>query len=463
MGNNRSSRGARRWPTFATAVATLGVMLVRATIAADSKPALPAFPGAEGFGAGASGGRGGSVYEVTNLNDDGPGSLREALRKGNRTVVFRTSGTIELKSRLDVQGPNVTIAGQTAPGDGICLRGRELMIVNTDNVIVRFLRLRPGDEQKVEVDALSIRNSGNVIVDHCSMSWSTDSLNDVTHLSGNVTVQWCMLSEPLNQSVHAKGGHGYATGWDGRIRGGGSFHHNLMAHAYSRAPRIGYNKQGRGLIDCRNNVIYNSGAAYGGETDDFNYVANYYKLGPSNLNPAGNIFDVWADDARMYVQGNVVEGKPEVATDNARGVTFKKGSPATGVVRKAFEVAPVTTHAAEQAYRLVVAHAGAVLPRRDAVDRRIVDEVKAGAGRIINSPLEVGGWPELRGSAAPPDADHDGIPDAWELMRGLDPANAADGAKLGPGGYSHLEEYLNELADTANAAPTAADCTSARG
>ncbi|MCS7033127.1 MAG: hypothetical protein NZ561_03925 [Phycisphaerae bacterium] len=173
----------------------------------------PAFPGAEGFGAQATGGRGGVVYEVTTLDDDGPGSLREALRGGDRTIVFRVSGTINLKSRLELRSSRVTIAGQTAPGDGICLRGHELMISDAEHVIVRFLRLRPGDEQRCEHDALSIRNSRHVIIDHCSMSWSTDSVNDVTHGSGHVTVQWCIISEPLNRSIHAKGPHGYGTGW----------------------------------------------------------------------------------------------------------------------------------------------------------------------------------------------------------------------------------------------------------
>lgn len=436
-------------------------VLILSTAGACAGAALPAFPGAEGFGAAASGGRGKAVYEVTNLNDAGPGSLREALSEGDRTIVFRVSGTINLQSQLRLNKPNVTIAGQTAPGDGICLRGRELFIADTDNVIVRFLRLRPGDEQNVEHDALSIRNSQNVIVDHCSLSWSTDSLNDVTHTSGNVTVQWCVLSEPLNESVHGKGQHGYATGWDGRIiddpaggkkGGGGSYHHNLIAHAASRAPRIGYYKLGR-LIDCRNNVIYNCGPAYGGETDDFNYVANYYRLGPSNLKPAGVIFDVWADDARMYVAGNVVEGRPAVLQDNAAAIQFKKGDPATVLVAKPFDVAPVTTDAADVALKRVLAGAGAVLPRRDAVDERIIFDVQQRTGSIINSQEDVGGWPELRSAEAPADADHDGMPDEWEQRNGLDADDATDGAKAKlPSGYTNLELYLNELAAAAAAA-----------
>jgi pectate lyase len=428
--------------------------MVLSTVAAAAEP-LPAFPGAEGFGASASGGRGKPVYAVTNLDDAGPGSLRDALSQGDRTVVFRVSGTIDLKSQLRLNKPNVTIAGQTAPGDGICLRGRELFIADTENVIVRFLRLRPGDEQKAEHDALSIRNCRGVIVDHCSLSWSTDSLNDVTHTSGNVTVQWCILAEPLNKSVHAKGDHGYATGWDGRIingpggvktGGGGSYHHNLIAHAFSRAPRIGYYKEGRGLIDCRNNVIYNCGSAYGGETDDFNYVGNYYRLGPSKRNADGVIFDIWADDTRMYVAGNVVEGFAEPSRDNAKGVRFKKGDAKVVLVDKPFEVVPVRDESAEAAFARVMKDAGAVLPKRDAVDARIVKDVEDRTGGIINSQADVGGWPELKSTEAPADGDGDGMPDEWERKNGLDPKDSKDGATAKrQGGYTNLEIYLNSL------------------
>jgi len=419
----------------------------------------PAFPGAEGFGAGASGGRGGEVYEVTNLEDAGPGSLRDAISQPNRTIVFRISGTIDLKSRLSLSQPNITIAGQTAPGDGICLRGHELFIANTQNVIVRFLRLRPGDEEKVELDALTIWNSKDVIIDHCSLSWSTDSLNDVVKESGNVTVQWCILSEPLVKSVHAKGAHGYATGWDGRTKGGGSFHHNLIAHAASRAPRIGYFKTGRGLIDCRNNVIYNSGPSYGGETDDLNFVANYYRPGTATQKlrgERGGLFEVWAADTRMYVAGNAWEDRPDVAADNAATVVFRAGKNANGeqakgdaascLVAKPFDVPPIKTDSADEAYRRVIERSGATLPRRDAVDQRILDDVRNHTGRLIDSQSEVGGWPELKSGPAPVDSDHDGMPDDWELKRGLDAHDPSDGRHPAADGYTHLEQYLSDLA-----------------
>lgn len=418
---------------------------------------LPAFPGAEGFGASASGGRGKPVVYVTNLDDAGPGSLREALSAGDRTVMFKVSGTIGLRSALNVKGSNVTIAGESAPGEGICIRGRELMITNIENVIVRHLRLRPGDELGTEHDALSVRNSQHVIIDHCSMSWSTDSINDVTHGSGNITVQWCVLSEPLDRSVHSKGAHGYATGWDGRIRtvdgktvgGGGSYHHNLIAHAHTRAPRLGYFREGRGLLDVRNNVIYNTGegSAYGGETDDFNFVGNYFRPGPATKLPRV-VFDIWADDSRGYVADNFVEGHPDVSADNRVGLTFRKGELRSFLLERPVATAPVTTEPAQAAYERVLASAGAVRPVRDAVDRRIVDDVRNRTGRIINSQRDVGGWPELRSAPAPTDTDGDGLPDDWEKARGLDPANPADGtatAKDGPG-YTNLELYLHSLA-----------------
>lgn len=440
-----------------------------------------AFPGAEGYGADASGGRGGEVYEVTNLDDEGPGSFRDAVSQPNRIVVFRVSGIIDLKSRLQISASNLTIAGQTAPGDGICLRGQPLFLRDSNNVIVRYLRIRPGDIAKQEMDALTIWNCGNVIVDHCSMSWSTDSLNDVVKLSGNVTVQWSILSEPLCQSVHAKGSHGYATGWDGRVKGGASFHHNLIAHAASRAPRIGKNPTGRGLIDVRNNVIYNCGPSYGGEGDDFNFVNNYYRPGPIDFRPDRVIFHVSRGDARAYIAGNFYEGESAISNDNRQAVKFKAATavyvpnqnhtaaaelatrPATApatqpedpgnaeqcLLSEPVTVIPVQTDTAEVAYQRVIDAAGAILPKRDAVDERIINDVKNRTGKLINTQDEVGGWPELKSAAAPADSDHDGMPDAWETAHGLNPTDPADGRQFGKGStYTNVEVYLNELAAT---------------
>ncbi len=427
--------------------AALSVMVMAAgAIAADP---IPAFPGAEGFGAHATGGRGKPVYEVTNLNDSGPGSLRDALSEGDRTVVFRVSGTIRLDRRIDITKPNITIAGQTAPGDGICLRGKELMI-KANNVIVRYLRFRPGDELNQEHDALTVWNASNVIIDHCSMSWSTDSVSDVVKGSRNVTIQWSIISEPLTQSVHAKGSHGYGTGW-----GYGSYHHNLIAHCDSRAPRLGADPT-RGMSDVRNNVIYNwgNGWSYGGENSDIDFVGNYFRPGP---NSAQNrvLFNVWKSNARVYLADNVMETNDAVTADNLKGLVtegsvWKEPVDLTHVpVPASFGGASVKTDPASIALERVLTEAGASLPKRDAVDERVVNDVRNRTGKIINSQADVGGWPELRSAEAPVDGDRDGMPDAWETRHGLNPADPADGAQPAKdgGGYTNLEIYLNAIVD----------------
>lgn len=410
---------------------------------------LPAFPGGEGFGAVASGGRGKPVVYVTNLDDSGPGSLREALSAGDRNVLFAVSGTIHLKSKLTLKGSNVTIAGQTAPGDGVCLRGKELMI-NGNNVIVRFMRFRPGDELNEEHDALTVWGARDVIIDHCSMSWSTDSVSDVVKESRSVTIQWSIISEPLDRSVHAKGSHGYGTGWSN-----GSYHHNLIAHCASRSPRLAAHPT-RGMTDVRNNVIYNWGFgwAYGGEHADINLVANYYKPGPSSAHN-DILFNVWEDTCRLFIAGNVMHGNDSLTADNrggvvTTGVTFDRTVTLNGVVIDwEFPAAmPVHTQPAAEAYEAVLQSAGATRPRRDPVDERIIDEVRSGTGKLINSPTDVGGWPELRAIPAPEDQDLDGMPDEWERQQGLNATDAGDGARpAGAGlGYTNLEVYLNTLA-----------------
>jgi pectate lyase len=408
-----------------------------------------AFPGAEGAGRVATGGQGGEVYYVTNLNDSGAGSLREAVSQDNRMVLFQVSGTIELKSKLDISASNITVAGQTAPGDGICLRGHPLMI-DGDNIIVRFLRVRPGDETGREHDALTIWGADRVMVDHCSLSWSTDSVNDVVKDSTNITVQWCIISEPLNKSVHSKGSHGYGTGWGSGPEGGSSFHHNLLAHCNSRSPRLGSEKSA--LLDVRSNVIYNMGEgwAYGGEYARVNYVGNYYRPGPSTMRP-DKIFRVSNPGTRMFLRDNVVDGHPEVNQDNTRGLIIDDGvDRETLLVNKPFDLPRVATGSAEVSYDEVLQYAGAVVPERDSVDRRIVDDVRNRTGKIINSQNDVGGWPELKSGEPRVDSDQDGLPDAWEMARALDPQDPAD-AQFDSGVQTALESYLHEL--TAGAFP----------
>lgn len=454
----------------------------------------PAFPGAEGFARyTTSGGRGGDVYHVTNLNDSGPGSLREGLKKGGRTIVFDVSGTISLLKTLEIKQPNTTIAGQTAPGDGICLKNHPL-VIKADNVIIRFIRCRMGDEAKAEDDALWGRNHRNIIIDHCTMSWSTDECSSF-YSNRNFTMQWCILSESLTNSVHGKGRHGYGGIWGGE---GASFHHNLMAHHSSRTPRIcGSRYTGKPeeeLVDIRNNVFYNWGptnSGYAGEGGSYNFVNNYYKPGPATAtkeNIINRIFQPNADDGKLanpkgvwgvfYVNGNFFDNTcPQIqkhkkkekilgliaATnlDNWMGihVNTKMGDLPDGSKdnirsNQEFAVKPVGTHTAAQAFEKVLAHAGASL-KRDAIDRRIVAETRKGnftykgsngsTNGLIDSQADAEGYIEYTGAERPADADNDGIPDAWaarhlpdgKTYRDTDPAT----------GYSYLELYINSLVD----------------
>ena len=268
---------------------------------------IQAFPGAEGGGRFTSGGRGGMVLHVTSLSDEVDkisgqpafGTLRKALQtEGTRTIVFDVSGTINLRTQLDIVGGNVTIAGQTAPGDGICIAGYPV-VVKTDNVIIRFLRFRMGDQNKVEGDAFTAIGHKNILVDHCSFSWSTDECVSV-YGNENFTLQYCFITESLRTSVHDKGSHGYGGIWGGKLA---SFHHNMICHVNNRSPRFngarynwtGYTSNERyseyqwenavqaEIVDFRNCVIYNCGnGCYGGPGGGYiNMVNNYYKTGPA--------------------------------------------------------------------------------------------------------------------------------------------------------------------------------------
>lgn len=420
---------------------------------------LIAFPGAEGCGRLAVGGRGGEVCAVTNLNDSGPGSLREAVSAPGRTVVFRVSGTIMLASDLVIKNSNITIAGQTAPGDGICLRGRPLRVENASDVIVRFLRIRPGASSGEPLDGVEVRESRNVILDHCSVSWTIDEAVNTWHGVKNITVQWCMISEPLNRSVHPKGAHGFAASLGAE---NGSYHHNLFADATARNPSVAGNKDFHTVnMDFRCSVIFNwQHRSCDGKPVSCNFVNNYFKPGPATQ-PDVRRRIVRIDDTQSaygypshwFVEGNFVEGAPEISADNWHGgVDFENGktSEAANRSREPFRVAPVTTQSAEAAYALVLAHAGATSPRRDRVDARIAAEVASGkpsvGDGIIDSPDQVGGWPELKTGPAPLDTDHDGLPDAWETAHNLNPGDPADRNRIGADGFTELEHYLNRLA-----------------
>ncbi|MBN2275768.1 MAG: pectate lyase [Bacteroidales bacterium] len=436
-----------------------------------------AFPSAEGYGKHSKGGRGGVVYEVANLNDSGKGSLRAAVEAAEpRTVVFRVSGTIVLESPLSIRHPYITIAGQTAPGDGICIR-RYPISIDADHVIIRYLRVRLGDESDGDYDAVSGRFFRHIILDHISASWSVDECMSVYHCD-SITVQWCIISESMSKSNHIKGSHGFGGIWGSNY---GTYHHNLFAHHSSRNPRMA---SGSGNTDYRNNVIYNWGyqSLYGGEKvqkgsdkynfSNFNIIANYYKPGPATkpgkvmhriANPS---FRNETDDfGKWYISENVVEGNEEISADNWNGgvqteISFEKIR-----LEKPWPSMPVNQQTAEEAYKIVLNNAGAILPERDAVDSRIIEEVRGGYATfegesykkehqvadstvvcgIIDTQNDAGGWPVLNSVNAPKDTDHDGMPDYWEEKSKLDKENPDDRNTISSDGYTMLEKYLNGI------------------
>lgn len=417
---------------------------------------LPAFPGAEGFGATTPGGRGGRVIAVTTLADDGPGSLRAAcMAEGPRIVVFRVSGTIVLKSAVTIQNPLLTLAGQTAPGDGICVRDFPFIVAAHD-VVIRYLRSRLGDVSEQEADCIDLDHGARrVVLDHCSATWSTD---ECLSLSGDVqdcTVQWCLIGEALHASKHRKGPHGY--GSLSRANGAISWHHNLWLHNYARNPRFGdnYGDPPYPLFDFRNNVVYDFGALASGLTQGrlrVNYVGNFIRRGPSST--GSTPISVGApSDLQFFIAGNVYDGNAALTADNTRFLRPVEigGQRQMRTVAEPFAAAPVKTAPAAEALDLVLAGVGASKPKRDAVDARLVEDARRRTGRIINSQAEVGSWPELKSAAAPADSDDDGMPDAWEAAHGLNPRDGTDGSADRDGdGYTNVEEYLNSLASASD-------------
>jgi pectate lyase len=432
--------------------------LVFAPTRAAAVSQLPAFPGAEGFGATTPGGRGGQVLIVTNLDDSGPGSLRAACAaKGPRIVVFRVAGTIALKSPITVTEPYLTLAAQTAPGDGICLRDATFGVA-THDVIIRYLRCRLGDVTSREADSLDVLNGcSNVIFDHCTATWSIDECLSLSGNNQNVTIQWCLIGESLNHSKHSKGEHGY--GSLARANGPVTFHHNLWLHNDSRNPRMG-DFYGRGTnfptFDFRNNVIYDFGATASGLTQGklkINYVANFTRPGPSSK--ARTPITVGPkSDIQFFIRDNILDGNAAFTADNTRyfsTVEFEEtNSSGEKVMRQEvrtvdepFEAPRVTTVPAKDLLELVLPTVGASLPKRDVVDARLVNDVRNRTGKIIDSQQQVGGWPELKSGDVPLDSDNDGIPDAWEIKHRLNPHDASDASRIGENGYSNIEEYLN--------------------
>jgi pectin methylesterase-like acyl-CoA thioesterase len=419
------------------------------TIYAAGAVPVRAFPGAEGAGAFTPGGRGGDVYHVTNLNDSGPGSLRFGIQDatGPRTIVFDISGTIYLQAKLSVNKPFLTLAGQTAPGDGITVAGWTTSVNNTHDVIVRYMRFRAGDVNcpSYQDDAFDVDKSTNVIVDHVSASWSVDEVLSVTE-SNNVSVQWSFITESMKNSCHIKGAHGYGS-LIRYLNGNVTYHHNLYAHHDSRNPRLGDNIG----LDFVNNVIFDWGneAGYSGDSSEgsprLNYVGNYLIAGPDT--PATKrirAFNGGSTSTIIYQSNNSMDSNVNGAHD---GTNTEWGMFIGSYTRQEsarFQFPQVNTDDSASAYDRVLNLAGSSL-FRDSVDTRVVSEVRSETGRHIDSQNQVGGWPTLNSLPAPADTDQDGMPDAWETNHGLNPSDPNDGPTLGSDGYSNLERYINSI------------------
>jgi hypothetical protein len=457
---------------FRTLVFLLGaVLLVDPAWSAERQLA---FPTAEGYGRFAQGGRAGRVIKVTNLNDAGPGSLRAAVEaEGPRTVIFDVSGLITLESRLIIRKTNsyLTIAGQTAPGKGICIRKYNMGMLGASNVVIRYVRVRPGNISGMTLDGMGMASSDQCIIDHCSISWTLDE-SFSSRGARNITLQRTLISEALNAAGHKKyppgTQHGYAASIGGDI---GSFHHNLLAHCAGRnwslagglsKPRNEY----AGRLDLRNNVIYNwKSRATDGGAHEVNFVANYYKPGPATaffyaLNAQ---YGGFPGSQQYYFADNVMEGKFGLTNQTAgrKASTERGGSLPKDYspwVDKPFFESFVHTHSAEETYLNVLTNVGCNYPTLDEHDQRVLVEVRNGTSTfkgsttglpgLPDSQEDVGGWneyPEVH-RAADWDADHDGMPSGWETARGLDPNNPADGnSDFNGDGYTNLEKYLNSL------------------
>ncbi|TWI92161.1 pectate lyase family protein [Chitinophaga japonensis] len=396
-----------------------------------------AFPGAEGFGRFATGGRDGDVYIVTNLDDAGPGSFRDAVSQPNRIVVFEVGGVIQIQSRI-VVSPNITIAGQTAPGDGVVIYGNGLSFTPASNAIVRYLRMRMGVGGDSGKDALSVTDNANVqIFDHVSVSWGRDENFSITGHADSITVQNSIIAQGLQ--THSCGGLIEPSG-------AVSMYRNLYIDNHTRNPKV------KGINQYVNNVAYNwgGGGAYimGGSAGNsyVNIINNYYITGPnSTIAPftrgtptfvpyvLGNFYD--------SVRNGILDGHAVPRTAYT-GVTTFRNTPYPY---------PMPQHmlSARQAYEHVLKNAGAVYPCRDQVDSLLIDELRSlGTRGVIianESGLPMGGPGEVKGGTPPADTDRDGMPDQWENARGLDPNNAADGRLINADGYTNLEHYINSL------------------
>lgn len=454
--------------TIKYSINLIGFIISSIVLMLDSDAQTLAFPTAEGYGKYTIGGRGGKLYIVSNLNNSGAGSLREALEaSGKRIVVFKVSGIIKLQSDINITNGDVSIFGQSAPDYGICIANYTVQL-SASNIIIRYIRFRPGSYQTSEYDASWGRNNSNIILDHCSYSWGNDeqaSFYDNT----NFTMQYCIITESFYASTHPKGNHGFGGIWGGM---GATFHHNLISNHTSRTPRFcgaryHLSTAATEKVDFRNNVIFNWGYnnVYGGESGNHNMVNNYYKPGPatssgevkyrivepSDSKSAGNPISKW------YVTGNYVEGNTAVTSDNWNGgVQPADGSIALSELKLNAPLSGVNinTQSPTDAYTKVLASAGASL-KRDAVDIRAVNAVKTGVTNyggtfgankgIIDNETQVGGYPDYASTTAPQDTDKDGMPDTWESTHGLSTSVADQNSDRDGDGYTNIEEYLGCL------------------
>ena len=478
------------------------LMMLTAGLALSVQSQTPAFPTAEGFGKYASGGRGGKVVEVTNLNDSGEGSLRWALTdagRENATIVFRVSGIITIGPNPQRKGENsiraklknVTIAGQTAPGEGILIRGGKLNLGGSDNVIIRNIRARLGVKELAREDgetdasytkrcfieggAIGIENAHNIIIDHCCFGWSGEE-NMTVYDNHFTTVQWCIVHEGLYNAGHKKGVRGYGCQWGGSPA---TFHHNLLANNDSRSARINGATNPKVdknvFLEYQNNVNFNWGrrnSCYGGEneagegsTHECNFVGNYYKPGPAH--PADNVL-IELSQARKgkqltgpslwYFAGNVMEGQKSkdnwALVGNKTGFSVDQMKQDKPLTKPEYARYLTPAESAKRAYQHVLQRAGTI--HRDAVERRIIEDVKSGTPRysgqsahrqgIIDSPADADGWPQYVDAEPVVDNDHDGMADEWERAHGLNPSNPEDRNKIiSKEGYTALEVYLNSL------------------
>ena len=433
-----------------------------------------------------SGSQVGTIYRVSSLEDKDPynpemGTLRYAVKQnGPRVIIFTVAGTIHLKAPLEITNGDLTILGQSAPGQGICVADYPIIVKNTHDVVIRFIRCRLGNgslekDPTTDYDAISINDSRNIMLDHCSASWSVDECVSC-YGNENFTMQYCFITESLRDAGHVKGAHGYGGIWGGK---NATFHHNLLAHHDSRNPRFDHDyvdTKHAGPIDFVNNVVYNWGgnSAYGGEGSTngkggrhINMVANYFKPGPSTSTSKSadkpvkvneRLVDPWTSCSNcidecggsvvaptIYLTGNKMTSSATVTGDNWLGSTRSKDIAGTDERWTEGLTMLQTEQTADEAFETVLTKAGCSLSR-DAVDNRIVNDVRNGSGSLIDKPADVGGWPELDGTSTIIDSDKDGMPDEWESKYGLNPSSSADARKVSlVAGYMNIEVYLCDL------------------